>query len=412
MSSKVGMIGLAQGISAGVGLSKQLGQMDLDKQYAGRLQNADATAEEQHAWKKEDRENALKSLGGFADMVDGMSTPSFRTDGSGQPMNISAPQQSMALKPLTERPNYGMQRMRGFAEGGLVQATDNVFAGRRAPSNVGGLSDLQQVQSQAQPEQPQQAQENLSPTERITRAMMETDLLSNPDKLSKMHAYAEMNGFGDKIKPFLERAYIAKKNGLIEGGMFLARGQVDEAIQALAKGGIKLQDRPEQVDPSDRTKWKININGAGEQVHDIRELLSTTLDVEKYLKYGMDKNESEGKRNVSDSSVRDNDASVRVRNAQVGKLGEEMKSIREERNSGALDGSTGRISKLPAPVATAEWLVENGVYDNHKDEFNAVKTLHDESPAAQRMALIEAGMKSGMSPAEAAKDVDAFLAQS
>ena len=276
---------------------------------------------------------------------------------------------------------------------------------------MGGLTSAPQPQQPQRERLPDITPDNVE--QELTRQMLSTDLLDNPDKLSKLTAVAEANGMGDKFKPFLERAYTAKKQGLIDGGMQLMRGQVDEAIDSLAKGGIKLEDRPTPADPKNPRMWKINISGAGEKVMDVGNLLQTTLDVKEFLKNDREQNESEGKRNLSDARVRSEDSSVRVDNARIGKLGEETRSIKEERtSSGALGGSTARISKLPAPAATAEWLVQNGVHDNYKDAFNAVKTLNDKSPSAARQGLIEAAMKSGASINEAAKEVDSFLAQS
>jgi hypothetical protein len=413
--------GLVAGFGAGVSAGKDIKMMGLREQYAGMETEKAARDAEAHGWKKDDRDKAAANEAEWKKAT-GAELMTFRTDGSGQPMNISAPQQPVMMDPGFKRmPGFARGGLvslkpRGFAEGGIAQIPDEAFSGNApAAYQVGGLAQV----AQRPAPQPQQQQAEIGPdnmTQELTRQMLSTDLLSNPDKLSKLSAIAEAHGMGDKFKPFLERAYGAKKQGLIDGGMQLMRGQVDEAIDSLKRGGITLQDRPTPADPKNPRMWKINISGAGEKVMDIGDLLQTTLDVDKYLKHQMDSSESEGKRNVSDahvryydSGVRDNDASVRFRNAQVGKLGEETKSIREERSAGGLSDS--RINKLPAPAATAEWLVKNKVYDNHKDAFNAVKTLNDKSPAAARQGLIEAAMKSGASINEAAKEVDAFLDQ-
>src|SRR5687768_9810539 len=156
--------GLAQGISSGVGLMNQKGLMDLRKGIADRDAEEHERKAEEHGWKREDRDKAALTISGLADIADG---------GVG-PIDISAPQQPVMMDP-------GFKRMPGFAQGGLIQATDDVFASGGAPSDVAGLSSAPPPQ-----QQPQQAQaEQLNPSQRITKAMMETDLLSNPEKLSK-----------------------------------------------------------------------------------------------------------------------------------------------------------------------------------------------------------------------------------
>lgn len=389
--------GLTSGLQAGVNVQNSKKYADIYKQYAD--QNAEELKLKRDALAKTVKPEDV--FAGLADIADSS------TD------QVQAPavtQEPVMLKPAAQRPSYGIP---GFAQGGLVNLNDGVFSGGIAPSSS-GLTALAAPppppQQQAQQAAPQA--EQLTPQQRLTKAMMTTDLLSNPDKLSKMQAYAEMNGMGKALTPWLERAYTAKKSGMIDGAMQLMQGRVDDAMESLARGGVKLADRPEPVDPNNPRKWKINIEGTGERTVDVGDLLQTTLDPEKFLKMDLAKNESEGKRNVSDSQVRANDARVRVSNAQVGKLGEETKNARAERTaSGGLSPGPA-LAKLPAPVATAEWLVQKGVYPDHKSAFAAVKTLNDKSPDAQRQELIKARMQGGLtSLSDAAKEVDEFMTQ-
>lgn len=396
--------GLTSGLTTGMNIKNSKRYADLYQRYADQK-------DEELSLKRKQMDQELtpeQFFSSFADAIDGLQTPSYRSDGSSAPMNVAPTPQSVALKPVSERPGYGMAGIKGYAEGGLIGLGNGVFNGGAAPSSM-GLSDVAPQPQQAPPP----PQENLTPQQRIAKAMMTTDLLSNPDKLSKLAAFADMHGMGKVITPWLERAYTAKKSGMIDGAMQLMQGRVDDAIDSLAKGGMKLADRPQPADPNNPRLWKINIDGVGEKVMDIGDLLQTTLDPKEYLKHDLAKSESQGKRNVSDSQVRANDARVQVSNAQVGKLGEETRTIKAERGAttgGGLTGST--LAKLPAPVATAEWLVQKGVYPDHKTAFNAVKTLNDKSPAAQRMELIKSVTQGGMtSLADAAKEVDEFIGQ-
>jgi hypothetical protein len=127
---------------------------------------------------------------------------------------------------------------------------------------------------------------------------------------------------------------------MIDGAMQLMRGQVDDAIDSLRRGGVKLADRPEPADPNNPRLWKINIEGVGEKVMDIGNLLQTTLDPDKFLKHDLEKSVAQGKRNVSDSQVL-------VNNARVGKLNAETKNVGKT-------GGLGGPGKLPRVVRTVE----------------------------------------------------------
>lgn len=401
--------GLLEGVKAGAAIKGQGALNDLYRKKTELLGSEGERAAQEFEFKNAERDKKASGLDDFFQEANKVLT--FRTDGSGQPMAGAAQQQPVMMDPGFKRmPGFARGGLislkpRGFAEGGMIP--DAVFSGNSASAlSAPGLATVQRPPV-AQQESPQA---NVNPRQEFTRQMVSSDLLANPDKLSKLSALADAHGVGDMIKPFLERAYTAKKSGMIDGAMQLMRGQVDEAIDSLARGGIKLEDRPTPVDPKNPKLWKINISGVGEREMDIGDLLQTTLDPDKFLKYQLDQNESQGKRNVSDSAVRENDAKVGVHKAQAGKLGEETKNIKLERSPGGL--GAGGISKLPAPAATAEWLVQNGVHDNYKDAFNAVKTLNDKSPSAARASLIEAAMKNGSTIGEAAKEVDDFLAQS
>jgi hypothetical protein len=344
------MGGLTSGAKAVMDIKNSNKYLDIYQQYA------DQSALE-HKQKQEDRDRATKPeevLSGLADIADGGTKPlSFRTDGSSMPMNSAPAQESVALRPMTERPNYGMGIIKGYAQGGLATLDDGVFSGGVPPSSV-GLSAMAQPQ-QPQPQQAQQAPEaeTLTPQQRITKAMMTTDLLSNPDKLSKMQAFAELHGMGKAITPFLERAYTAKKMGMIDGAMQLMRGQVDDAIDSLSRGGVKLADRPEPADPNNPRLWKINIEGVGEKVMDIGNLLQTTLEPKDFLKHDLAKSESEGKRNVSDSAVKVNESIVRVNKAREGKLGAETRNVGK---TGPL-GSPGKGPRVVRTVETNQGIV-------------------------------------------------------
>lgn len=407
--------GLAQGIASGVQLSNQ------KKYYDARI----AQDDQEHKWKQEDRDKEANKELETWDNVNKILT--FRTDGSAAPMQQAGTQQPVMMDagfggiPVPD--SNGKTFNRGFANGGLISLQPKGYAqGGMIPPEVfnGGGAGAYQAGSLASPQQQAPAQaapaapppEQLDPKQELMKQMMNGTLANDPDKLSAIHAAFEQGGMGKTMGPWLERAYKAKKSGMVDGAMQLMRGQVDEAIDSLARGGIKLEDRPVQVDPKNPRIWKINISGSGEREMDIGDLLQTTMDPDAFLKHQNDTAESQGKQNVSASTVRRNDSEINVDRARIGKLGEETRTIRDERAEAKANGglSNRDLSKLPAPVATAQWLVEKGVYPDHKTAFNAVKTLNDKSPAAARMDLVQSIMKGGMAtPEEAIAQADQVM---
>ena len=128
----------------------------------------------------------------------------------------------------------------------------------------------------------------------IVKQMLFGNLANDPDKLNAIHAAAVMHGLGDKVTPWLEGMYKAKKRGIFDGAMNLLNNNVDAAIDDLKRGGIMLEDRPVKVKPDDPNdhQWKINISGAGERIMDVKNMIGSTMDADKFLKWQNDMNES------------------------------------------------------------------------------------------------------------------------
>jgi hypothetical protein len=399
--------GLASGLSNGMQLYNQKKYYDGLNQYREDLntireENATTKAAGKKASSSEDED-------GFWNTI----APIFKTGGSGSAAS-AAPQQ----QPVMIDPNF--KRMPGFAKGGLVtleprrfaaggMIPDAVFSGNAPAAYQAGSLASVQGPAPAQPVRQAQPEEPINPRQEIVKQMMFGNLANDPDKLNAIQAAAVAHGMGDKITPWLEGMYKAKKRGIFDGAMNLLNNNVDGAIDDLKRGGISLQDRPVKVNPDDPndTRWKINVSGTGERIMDVKNMIGSTMDADKFLKWQNDMNESTGKRNVSDSQVLENQSNIKVNDARVGKLNEETKNVRAER-SGGLSGAG--LGKLPAPAATAQWLVQNGVYPDHKTAFNAVKTLNDKSPAAARMELVQSILKGGMvTPEEAIKQADQVM---
>lgn len=341
--------GAAQGAQMGL-------QMKNTKQYADAYtKNADIN-EEKHGWEKEARAKAESGVDGIIDTANSgglvpapqvgpvtYSNPAAAGFGGQIPAFMLGAGGAAGPVPFQGRPG-------GLAQGGMIPIPDEVFAGQ-APGayQAGGLANPRpQVQPQPAPQQAaqpaQQAQpqgdEGLSRNDRLTKAIMTTDLLSNPDKLNKALAIAEASGIGDRIKPWLERAYTAKKTGLIDGGMNLMNNRVDDAIADFAKSGMKLEDRPRKAndDPNDHT-WILNIAGTGEKKMNIADMVSRTVDFDKFQTHQLKQREQaeKEKTNQSDTKFKDRELTDRERRtaSDIGVNNAQIAEIKDRGGRGA-----------------------------------------------------------------------------
>lgn len=378
-----GLNGLANGINNAMELRLRKNYYDGLNDHRDRQ---DGLRQQQLAAKSEGRGGKGEDYEGF----DSSLLPIFKADGSKQ----AAPQRS------------SMMSQAGLAPSSTTLPDTGLLSGNPAGAyQAGSLASVSKPQAQPTPDQPE---EQINPRQQIVKDMMFGNLANEPDKLNAIAAAAAMHGLGDKITPWIEGLYKAKKSGVFDGAMSLLNNNVDGAIEQLKRGGINLEDRPVKVSPDDLDdhRWKINVAGTGERIMDVKNMVGSTMDADKFLKWQGDQQDAATKGRVADAQIKAHEASATASLAGAGLKSAQTKAVKS--GGGLSDGS----GKLPAPAATAQWLMQNGVYSNAKDAFAAVKTLNDKSPAAQRMALIEAGMKSGLSPGESAKDVDAFLAQS
>lgn len=303
---------LAGGVAQGFNATRQM--MNQSK-YADAYEKAAAIDEEKHGWAKEARDKveadadtwkkgiigaAASGTAGGAPLIP-ISTPAAGFNNQlGNTSGLIAPQNTFMYA------GQGVPTGPGYAQGGLVQIPNQVFSGQ-APGayQAGGLASPPQQAPQAQqpPQQPPE-KENLTINQQLTKALLTTDLLTNPDKLNQALAIAEAHGAGNIVKPWLERAYAAKKSGMLDGAQELMRGQVDDAMTSLARGGMKLEDRPVKVndDPNDH-HWKFNIAGTGEKVVNVANMLETTLDADKFVAAQQKKAELADKARETDADI-------------------------------------------------------------------------------------------------------------
>jgi hypothetical protein len=243
-----------------------------------------------------------------------------------------------------------MLHPRGYAAGGVMKIPDAAFSGNpEAAYQAGNLASVSRppapVQQQAQPE------EQLNPRQMIVREMMFGNLANDPDKLNAIHAAAVMSGVGDKITPWIESLYRAKKSGKADMAMSLISGDVDGAVDIANRMKTPFADRPTKVNPNDPNdhQWIIQFDGGAPQKIDLRNMIGATMDPKEFLKYQDARVESQGKRNVSDSAVDVNRSQVGLNNARISKVNAETRNIRTQQA-----GAPGGASKAPRVVKTVE----------------------------------------------------------
>lgn len=297
---------LAGGIAGGFLAGEQVKQRRADQAYKKSRDEREAA---EYEWKKEDRENMQSFWKRVGSEVLSPGEGSMREPGYIQmpssptdlyPVQMPGGPQSVAMLPPQERPDFGLRRgfasgglvtlergKRGFAAGGMLTLPDEQLARQNAPAvyqgQAGGLAAVPGAQQAPQPAPP--AQQPMDPKMEMQRRMLDGNLLDDPDSLTQIARIAVEEGLGAGMIPWLEQARTAKQKGMMTGAIKLMQGNVDEAIDDLKRGGMKLGDRPTKVVPDDPDdhRWKINIEGQGERVMDVSHLLATTMDPEKYF---------------------------------------------------------------------------------------------------------------------------------
>ena len=186
----------------------------------------------------------------------------------------------------------GSIKPKGFAQGGMIP--DAVFSGNAPAAYQAGTLASALRPALAQPAPQERPEEAIRPRQEIVKQMLFGNLANDPDKLNAIQAAAVMHGLGDKVTPWLEGIYKAKKRGIFDGAMNLLNNNVDAAIDELKRGGLSLEDRPVKINPDDPNdhKWKINISGVGERIMDVKNMIGSTMDADKFLKWQNDTNES------------------------------------------------------------------------------------------------------------------------
>jgi|GEM_PF-2235640 len=226
-----------------------------------------------------------------------------------QPAPVMANQAGLAASSPTTLPNAGL-----------------LASNPHAAYQQGSLAASAQAPAQTEPEAP------INPRQEIVKQMMFGNLANEPDKLNAIAAAAAMHGLGDKITPWLEGIYKAKKSGVLDGAMNLINNNVDGAINSLKQGGINLADRPTKIEPDNPNdyRWKINIDGTGERVMDVRNMVASTMDPEKFM-------DLQNKTKVANAQA----------DAQTANAEESRAKAKVYGSGGGLGRSSGGVAKAP-----------------------------------------------------------------
>ncbi|SOD42410.1 hypothetical protein [Nitrosovibrio sp. Nv4] len=112
---------------------------------------------------------------------------------------------------------------------------------------------------------------------RIMKAMATTDLLDDPEKLSKMAAISADHGMMNEAIKFSELASQAKQRAQVEVMQNLMMGNVERAMDMARRGGTPFADRPDKVHPANPNdyQWRVLYEGSPETVINVQSLYET-----------------------------------------------------------------------------------------------------------------------------------------
>jgi hypothetical protein len=333
----VGLGGLAQGIAEGMNMGmqwrNQQRSLDLQDRYQARLEQADARDAEVHEMRKDqyqsekairDRRNAaLQEIAQFT-------TQAFQ-----QPQQAQTPQAP------------GMPQ-----QGALAPTVQQV------PEQAGSLAAVPQTP-------PAPAQPIEKPGQVLAQGMV-TGAYS-PEMLTNIANIFAKHGLHDEGVKYMEQAYTAQKRGMTQAAMALIQNNPGAAVDTLRQGGMNIKDMPVKVKPSDPNdhNWKINIDGQGEKTINVKDLLQSTMDPDKFF-------EVEDKKRKAGLEERKQSNDDRQTNAYIGLL--KSKSVLAEANADKADRA-GLGGLRPSRSSEAQI---NTAISRRDKSFDRVSSVKDE----------------------------------
>ena len=110
--------------------------------------------------------------------------------------------------------------------------------------------------------------------ETIARRMLTGNLLEDSDELTRMANIYKKHGLMEEMRPWMNKAWEAKKKRIPDALHFLLSGNAQAARKVLEKGGIKLADDPAAIKRNDpqNPRWQLRFEDGSQQDIDLKEL--------------------------------------------------------------------------------------------------------------------------------------------
>jgi hypothetical protein len=278
----VGLGGLAQGIAEGMNMGMQWRNqqqyLDLQKQYQDRQAKADerdaethAARMDQYASEKDIRDRRQRAFAQIADYTAGVFGGNNPNAAPVAPANMQNPNAPSFSAPQAQTTPSNIQLAGPLPVGGLSM---NTPAAPYAADNPAGALAPRPQPAQAPAEKPSSV---------LAKGMLTGAY--TPEMLTNIANIFAQNGLHDEGVKYMEQAYTAQKRGLTQAAMALISNNPGAAMDTLKQGGMNITDMPVKVKPGDPNdhNWKINIDGQGEKTVNVKDLLQSTMDPDKFF---------------------------------------------------------------------------------------------------------------------------------
>ncbi|HEU4854386.1 MAG TPA: hypothetical protein VFS89_03760 [Nitrosospira sp.] len=276
--------GLAEGIQNGMNIGLQSRQMERLEKSDERLAKADERDAELHELRKDQyasekevrdrRNNALKQIAEYTTAAMGGGQQAQPQAAQG-PSLVQDPNASgFNAPPEQQTPSASVKLAGPIPQGGLsMNAPSAPFA---ADNPAGALASSAPQGAQ----QPQQA----TPPGKVLERGMVTGMYT-PKMLTDIAGIFAQNGLHEEGVKYMNQAYTAQKQGAVRASMALLQNNPGGAAEALTAGGMELDGLPVKVKPDDPNdpNWKLNIKGQGEKTINVRDLMQSTMDPDKFF---------------------------------------------------------------------------------------------------------------------------------
>lgn len=234
----------------------------------------------------------------------------------------------------------------------------------------------------------------------IAKHALTGNLLEDPSKLTAIaNIYAE-HGMLDKMLPWLNQAYQAKKSGFVDALPHLLSEDGAGAADALRRAGIPVEGDLTLTDPKTQT-WEGIVGGNKRQISAKR--VASMANPEKWFeaqreqdKLEAERPEREAKIDLMKSQGKAQEANAAESLADAGLSKERAQAVKE--GIGLGDGD----EKLPSQAKLAKWLVRIGKAKTEAEAYDQIKTNSSKSPEDYRRSLVQSIMNTGLYSAEEA----------